>query len=65
MIYGVDHFTISDVMEILANPKKAKLNKESKDKILRSQKNVQQIVESDRTVYGINNGFGPLCDVKI
>ncbi|WP_332025737.1 HAL/PAL/TAL family ammonia-lyase, partial [Kaistella sp.] len=65
MIYGVDHFTISDVMEILANPNKAKLNKESKDKILRSQKNVQQIVESDRTVYGINTGFGPLCDVKI
>lgn len=65
MIYGVDHFTISDVMEILANPNIAKLNKESKDKILRSQKNVQQIVESDRTVYGINTGFGPLCDVKI
>lgn len=65
MIYGVDHFTISDVMEILANPSNAKLNKEAKEKILRSQKNVQQIVESDRTVYGINTGFGPLCDVKI
>lgn len=65
MIYGVDHFTISDAMEILANPDRAKLNKESKDKILKSQKNVQQIVESDRTVYGINTGFGPLCDVKI
>lgn len=65
MIYGVDHFTISDAMEISANPDKAKLNKESREKILRSQKNVQQIVESDRTVYGINTGFGPLCDVKI
>lgn len=65
MIYGVDHFTISDAMEILANPEKAKLNKESREKILKSQKNVQQIVESDRTVYGINTGFGPLCDVKI
>ena len=65
MIYGVDTFTISDVMAILDNPKKAKLNKEAKDKILKSQKNVQKIVESDRTVYGINTGFGPLCDVKI
>ena len=65
MIYGVDTFSIADVMAILENPKKAKLNKEAKDKILKSQKNVQKIVESDRTVYGINTGFGPLCDVKI
>src|SRR5690606_1515301 len=33
--------------------------------ILQSQNNVRQIVESNRTVYGINTGFGPLCDVKI
>ena len=24
-----------------------------------------KIVKSDKTVYGINTGFGPLCDVKI
>ena len=65
MIYGVDTFTITDIMAILDDPKKAKLNKESKQKILKSQQNVQQIVASDRTVYGINTGFGPLCDVKI
>lgn len=65
MIYGIDTFTISDVMAILDNPKLAKLNKQAKDKILKSQKNVRQIVESDRTVYGINTGFGPLCVVKI
>ena len=65
MIYGIDAFTISDIMAILDDPKKAKLTKESKQKILQSQQNVQQIVASDRTVYGINTGFGPLCDVKI
>ena len=64
-IYGVDTFTIKDVMAILKNPKNAKLNKEATQKILKSQKNVQKIVASDRTVYGINTGFGPLCDVKI
>ena len=64
-IYGVDHFTIEDVLEIAKNPKKAKLDKKAKDQILKSQKNVRHIVESDRTVYGINTGFGPLCDVKI
>ena len=65
MIYGIDTFTISDIMAILDDPKKAKLTKESKQKILQSQQNVQQIVASDHTVYGINTGFGPLCDVKI
>ncbi len=65
MIYGVDTFTITDIMAILEDPKRAKLNDESRQKILKSQQNVQQIVASDRTVYGINTGFGPLCDVKI
>ncbi len=65
MIYGIDTFTIADVMAILKDPKEAQLNKEAKDKIRRSQQNVREIVESDRTVYGINTGFGPLCDVKI
>ena len=64
-IYGIDTFTIADVMAILENPKHAKLNKEAIERILKSQKNVREIVESDRTVYGINTGFGPLCDVKI
>ncbi|WP_313717420.1 aromatic amino acid ammonia-lyase, partial [Kaistella carnis] len=64
-IYGVDTFTIKDVLDILEDPKRAKLNKEAKKKILKSQQNVQKIVASDRTVYGINTGFGPLCDVKI
>lgn len=65
MIYGIDQFKYQDVLEILKNPSKAKLNEQSKDQIIKSQQNVQQIVASDRTVYGINTGFGPLCDVKI
>ncbi|MDO4224886.1 MAG: histidine ammonia-lyase [Bergeyella zoohelcum] len=65
MIYGIDTFSFQDVLEIAKNPKKAKLNKKAKEQILKSQNNVRAIVESDRTVYGINTGFGPLCDTKI
>lgn len=65
MIYGVDVFSFRDVLEICKTPSKAKLNKTAKEQILKSQKNVRQIVESDRCVYGINTGFGPLCDTKI
>lgn len=64
-IYGIDSFTIEDVLEIAQNHKKAKLDKKSKEQILKSYKNVQKIVSSDKTVYGINTGFGPLCDTKI
>lgn len=65
MIYGIDQFSYKDVLEICKDTAKAKLNKTAKDQILKSQKNVAKIVASDDTVYGINTGFGPLCDVKI
>ena len=64
-IYGVDYFTLEDILTIVENPSHAKLTEESKKRIVQSQENVRKIVESDRTVYGINTGFGPLCDTKI
>lgn len=64
-IYGVDTFTFHDVLEIVKNPALAQLSEQSKKQILKSQENVQKIVASDKTVYGINTGFGPLCDTSI
>ncbi|MDO5615508.1 MAG: histidine ammonia-lyase [Cruoricaptor ignavus] len=65
MIYGVTQLTFHDVLEIAKHPQKAKLNKQAKEQILKSQSNVLNIIASDKTVYGINTGFGPLCDTKI
>jgi len=65
MIYGVNTFTFHDVLKIAKNPEIAKIDSQAREQILRSQENVRKIVASDRTVYGINTGFGPLCDVKI
>ena len=65
LIYGVDYFTFHDVLEIIKHPKKVKLDKKSKQQIINSYQNVQKIVKSDKTVYGINTGFGPLCETKI
>ncbi|ACU06889.1 Histidine ammonia-lyase [Flavobacteriaceae bacterium 3519-10] len=65
MIYGTDILTIEDIIKIVADPSIATLNDEATERILKSQRNVREIVASDRTVYGINTGFGPLCDVKI
>ncbi len=65
LIYGINHFTNQDVIDIIKGSKKAKLDKKSKEQILKSYQNVQKIVKSDKTVYGINTGFGPLCETKI
>ncbi len=63
--FGVDHLEIQDIIDINLGKEHITLNDEAKKKIQQSQKNVQEIVASDRTVYGINTGFGPLCDTKI
>src|SRR5690606_18665918 len=65
MIYGTDILTTEDIIKIVANPSIATLDYEAIKRILKSQRNVQDLVASDRTVYGIDTGFGPLCDVKI
>lgn len=64
-IYGVDHFTIEDSIKILYNKFQAEVSEKSREQIARSKKNVEAIVNSGMTVYGINTGFGPLCDTKI
>ncbi len=65
MIYGTDHLQVEDILTIVQNPELIKLDKAAKERIKTSEQNVKKIVDSDRTVYGINTGFGPLCDVKI
>lgn len=65
MKYGIDYFTIKDLLKICENPKLAKLTKEAKKQIIKSRENVEKIITSEKTVYGINTGFGPLCDTKI
>src|SRR5690606_2864165 len=64
-IYGVDHFTIEDSIQILHNKVSAHISDKSREQIGRSKNNVETIVNSGITVYGINTGFGPLCDTKI
>ena len=63
--YGIDQFSYEQMMQIINGEETATLNETAREQITNSFNNVQKIVESDRTVYGINTGFGPLCDVKI
>ncbi|MEP7278624.1 MAG: histidine ammonia-lyase [Bacteroidota bacterium] len=63
--YGIDHLTVSVAMAIVTGKTKGVLNEAAVARINASQHHVQDIVAQDRTVYGINTGFGILSNTKI
>ncbi len=63
--YGIDQLTLHKVQEIANGNLKASINDEAKEKIISCRKKVEIITKNDKVVYGINTGFGPLCDVQI
>ncbi|TRX54791.1 histidine ammonia-lyase [Fulvivirga sp. M361] len=62
--YGVEQLTIGKVID-LARGKRTGILKEVTPKINKSRNIVEKISQSDKAVYGINTGFGPLCDTQI
>ncbi|UOE48364.1 histidine ammonia-lyase [Mucilaginibacter sp. SMC90] len=63
--YGTDHLTIGICLDIASGKIKGIINKEAADMIQASWREVEKIVHSHHPVYGINTGFGPLCDTRI
>lgn len=63
--YGIDHLTVEKVLAIASGRLRGTLSKASREKILASQRHVQEIVDTNRTVYGVNTGFGILASNSI
>ncbi|OHU84399.1 MULTISPECIES: histidine ammonia-lyase [Pseudoalteromonas] len=63
--YGVDQLTLDIVNGIADGSIKAELCQQALDKINASRQNVDIMASSDKAIYGINTGFGPLCDTQI
>ncbi|WP_105254184.1 histidine ammonia-lyase [Pseudoalteromonas sp. T1lg75] len=63
--YGVDQLNLDIVNGIADGSIKAELCQQALDKINKSRQNVDVMAASDKAVYGINTGFGPLCDTQI
>ncbi|WP_125717960.1 histidine ammonia-lyase [Pseudoalteromonas rubra] len=63
--YGIDRLDLDTVNGIADGSIKAELCQEALDKINTSRSNVDVMAASDKAVYGINTGFGPLCDTQI
>ncbi len=64
-LYGIDHLTVKKVVAIAEGKLKGILSEQAKDIVNTCRKKVETIASSDKAVYGINTGFGPLCDVQI
>lgn len=63
--FGEDHLTAGIAIGISKGKVKGVLTDSCLERIKASQNRVQNIVDKGETVYGINTGFGPLCNTKI
>ncbi|HAC14361.1 MAG TPA: histidine ammonia-lyase [Bacteroidetes bacterium] len=63
--YGDSKFSISDAIAIASKQYRGTISTDIKSRISKSSSHVQDIVASGKIVYGVNTGFGPLCDTRI
>jgi histidine ammonia-lyase len=63
--YGIDKLTVNKIIAIANGDLKAILTKEAINKVNACRKKVETMANGKKAVYGINTGFGPLCDVQI
>ncbi|MEM9835594.1 MAG: histidine ammonia-lyase [Bacteroidota bacterium] len=64
-IYGNDHLTLTKVMAIARGKMRAGISKDVATRLQQSRLSVVQMAAGPSAIYGINTGFGPLCDTRI
>jgi len=63
--YGIDQLTVAKVIAIANGTLQATLTNETIETVKNCRAKVETMASGDKAVYGINTGFGPLCDVQI
>ena len=63
--YGTDHLTVGTAISLARREFKGELSAEARSKISTSQQHVRDMVEDEKTVYGVNTGFGILANTRI
>ncbi|MDG1432977.1 MAG: histidine ammonia-lyase [Saprospiraceae bacterium] len=63
--YGKDNLTTGKALQLLRGELIAKIDISTRKKIQKCYDEVVSIAQSEAAVYGINTGFGPLCNTKI
>ena len=57
--------TLEDVVAVARKPSSMCNSRKCKEAVKESRRIVDKIVEERRVVYGVNTGFGSLCNVSI
>ena len=63
--YGIDHLTVDKVIAIANGDLQGKIDQKATQRIKVCRQKVETMANGKKAVYGINTGFGPLCDVQI
>ncbi len=63
--YGKDFLTAGKTLQIARRDLKASIDSSTRKKIKKCYEEVVTIANNDKPVYGINTGFGPLCNTII
>jgi histidine ammonia-lyase len=63
--YGIDRLTVAKTLAIASGAMKGVFSADAIQKIKNGQQQVEKIVADERTVYGVNTGFGILANNKI
>jgi histidine ammonia-lyase len=63
--YGIDQLSVAKIFGILKGEIKAVITEEAIAKIKTCRSKVDVMSNGNKAVYGVNTGFGPLCDVQI
>ena len=63
--YGIDQLTVDKVIDLAQGKLQGELTNETKEAVKKCRSKVETMANGDKAVYGINTGFGPLCDVQI
>lgn len=63
--YGIDQLTVHKILAIAKGALKATIDETAIDKVNESRRRLEKMANSSKVVYGVNTGFGLMCDVQI
>lgn len=56
---------VEDVIRVSRENEPVKLSSDARERIIRSRKTVESLIDSGKIAYGVTTGFGKLCDTLI
>jgi histidine ammonia-lyase len=65
LLISNDNLTLELIQTFISSDQKIKLKEDVKKKVQLSRNVVEEILDSDQTIYGVNTGFGKFSEVRI